>query len=157
MQSHNHSSPVETNNPKCPKLSKISSRKTNNILRRSRRNEPCNKKRNNQKQLKSKSLSRILKNSSSIQSRKMFCREYTMIKLWTKIKTKRKNNLNPKNSKAMNKIIKLIKMTPVLSKSKMRSLKSRRKRKNLDPSHTVQITASGRRKTDSSKAIKCSL
>ena len=79
-----------------------------------------------------------------------------MIKLWTKIKRKRRNKPNLKSSKEIKKIT-MIMMSLVQNKSRKNKLRWKRKRKNSDHSHIVQIIANGKRRIDFRKAIKCLL
>lgn len=78
--------------------------------------------------------------------------EYTMIKLWIKIKRKRKPNLKNKSRRAkMIKKINRINKNPVQSNNPKKDNKLKRKKENSEPSHTVLIMENGKRKTDLTK------
>jgi len=80
-----------------------------------------------------------------------------MIKLWIKIKRKRKPNLKNKSRKVkMTKKINKTNKNPVHNKNLKKGNKLKRKKENSDLSHTVRTMANGKRKTDLTK-IKRSL
>ena len=77
-----------------------------------------------------------------------------MIKLWIKIKRKRKNKPNPKRNKEIKKKINKIRISPARNKNRKNSPKLRKKERNLGHFRIALTIVSGKRKTDSNKAIK---
>lgn len=78
-----------------------------------------------------------------------------MIKLWTKIKRKRKNNPKSRKRKEIKKMAKETKKIQAQNKNR-KNFKSKRRKENLDRSHIALIIANGRRKIDWRKMRKYS-
>jgi len=71
-----------------------------------------------------------------------------MIKLWIKIKRKKRQNLKNKWSKVKKMMSNKIKISQVHHNSNKRVNKLRRKKESWDSFHTVQIMANGERRID---------